>query len=120
MAVAHAIFEEIICFMTVKELLYTKATDLDKLILLYFYENKEQRSKWSKITANLEDNKTIHLFSVDVTLHPELAKSFSVVYTPKLLIILNGKEIGRYKQEQITQELIGEIIEEIKKLKLQK
>jgi len=116
MAVAHAIFEEIICFMTVKELLYTKATDLDKLILLYFYENKEQRNQWNRIIANLEDNKTIHLFSVDVTLHPELAKSFNVVYTPKLLIILNGKEIGRYKQEQITQELIGEIIETTKKL----
>lgn len=81
-------------------------------------KTKSKKNQWNRIIANLEENKTIHLFSVDVTLHPELAKSFGVVYTPKLLIILNGKEIGHYKQEQITQELIGEIIEEIKKLKL--
>lgn len=102
--------------MIVKELFYTKATDLDKLILLFFYENKEQRSQWNRIVANLEENKDVHLFSVDVTLHPELAKSFNVVFTPKLLIILNGKELGRYKQEEIRKELIEEIVEELKNL----
>ena len=100
--------------MTVKELFYTKTTDLDKLILLFFYENKEQRNQWNRIVANLEKNKNVHLFSVDVTLHPELAKSFNVIFTPKLLIILNGKELGRYRQEQINQELISEMIEEMK------
>ncbi len=101
--------------MTVKELFYTKATDLDKLILLFFYANKEQKNQWSKIIENLEETKNIHLFSVDITQHPELAKSFNVVYTPKLLIILNGKELGRYRQEQINQALIEEMVDEMKK-----
>jgi thioredoxin-like negative regulator of GroEL len=102
--------------MTVKELFYTKATDLDKLILLFFYANKDQKNQWNKIIENLEETKNIHLFSVDITQHPELAKSFNVIYTPKLLIILNGKELGRYRQEQINQALIEEMIEEMKKL----
>lgn len=106
--------------MTVKELFYTKATDLDKLILLFFYQNKEQKNKWNKIIENLEEVKNIHFFLVDVTLHPELAKSFNVIQTPKLLVILNGKELVRYRQEQISQELINEIIEEMKNLGLLK
>ena len=101
--------------MTVKELFYTKATDLDKLILLFFYANKDQKNQWGKMVENLEEVKNIHLFSVDITQHPELAKSFNVVYTPKLLIILNGKELGRYRQEQINQALIEEIVDEMKK-----
>lgn len=100
--------------MTIKELFYTKATDLDKLILLFFYKSKGERNRWGKMIAHLEESKNIHLFSVDVNLHPELAKSFNVVYTPKLLMIINGKEIGRYKQEQINETLIEEIISEMK------
>ncbi|GAB4132643.1 MAG: hypothetical protein OHK0045_24570 [Raineya sp.] len=100
--------------MTIKELFYSKATDLDKLILLFFYQNKEQKKQWAGIIEHLEEAKNMHLFSVDITQHPELAKSFNVFYTPKLLIVLNGKEVGRYRGEQINRELIEEILEEMK------
>lgn len=100
--------------MTIKELFYAKATNLDKVILLFFYENKEQRNWWDRLVAHLEGERRIHFFSVDKNLHPELVKSFGVVHIPKLLVIFNGKEIRRYRQEEISQELITEILEALK------
>jgi len=100
--------------MTVKELFYTKEHDLDKFILLFFYQGKTEKSLWNSLEEVLSSENRLHIFSVDIDLHPELAKSFSVQDTPKLLIIFNGKEIARYKAEEITPELAAKILSDIK------
>lgn len=106
--------QRIIKIMTVKELFYKKSQDLDKLILLFFYRGKQQKSGLDQLEKVFEKENNLHLFSIDVELHPELAKSFGVQFTPKLLIILNGKEIGRYRAEEISEELLRKMILEMK------
>jgi thioredoxin-like negative regulator of GroEL len=100
--------------MTVKELFYKKSQDLDKPILLFFYRGKQQKSGLDQLEKVFEKENNLHLFSIDVELHPELAKSFGVQFTPKLLIILNGKETGRYRAEEISEELLRKMILEMK------
>jgi thioredoxin-like negative regulator of GroEL len=100
--------------MSVKELFYTKEQGIDKLILLFFYKEKIDKSLWGRIEETFGKENNLHLFSVDVEMHPELAKSFSVQLTPKLLIIQNGKEIVRYKPTELTEEMLQKISSEIK------
>jgi thiol-disulfide isomerase/thioredoxin len=100
--------------MTVKELFYTKKQGIDKLILLFFYKGKIDKSLWGLVEEIFGNENNLHLFSVDVDMHPELAKSFSVQLTPKLLIIQNSKEVARYKPIELSEETLQQIFLEIK------
>jgi|JI8StandDraft_2_1071088.scaffolds.fasta_scaffold10893_5 hypothetical protein len=100
--------------MTVKELFYTKEQGIDKLILLFFYKGKTDKGLWGRMEEIFGNEDNLHLFSVDIDMHPELAKSFSVQLTPKLLIIRNGKEVARYKPTELTENALQKIFLEIK------
>ncbi|KOY85831.1 hypothetical protein AD998_06430 [bacterium 336/3] len=100
--------------MTVKELFYTKEQGIDNLILLFFYKGKTDKGLWGRMEEIFGNENNLHLFSVDIDMHPELAKSFSVQLTPKLLVIHNGKEVARYKPTDITEEALQKISLEIK------
>lgn len=97
--------------MNVKELYYSTTQDLDKLILLFFYKGAKERMLWNRIEENFKLYPKLKFFSVDTAMHPELAKSFAVNQAQTLLIISNGKEIGRYQDEDINEEQLTKILE---------
>lgn len=105
--------------MTVKEFISRKIEPktLIKLIVLFFYSNKDEQ----KIALHIEKlfsfytkTEKMHFFSIDANLHPELTKSFNVKRFPKLILIFEDKEIGRFAQENINETLIEEIIQDLK------
>lgn len=105
--------------MTVKEFISRKVEPkaLNKLIVLFFYSNRDEQ-KIALHTENLLSSYTqagkMHFFSIDANLHPELTKSFNVKRFPKLILIFEDKEIGRFAQESINETLIEQIIQDLK------
>lgn len=105
--------------MTVKELVSRKVEPKtpNQLIILFFYSNREEQKIALRIEnqlASYTQASKMHFFSIDANLHPELTKSFNVKLFPKLILIFEDKEIGRFAQESINETLIEEIIQDLK------
>jgi len=108
---SQVLLVEILLSMDVKELYYSTTQDLDKLILLFFYKGTKERMLWNRIEENFKLYPKLKFFSVDTSLHPELAKSFVVKTPPTLLVISNGKEMERYQGEELTEDKITRVLE---------
>lgn len=104
--------------MTVKEFISKKVEPkaVTKLILLFFYSDKSEYKLASHIESlllNYTEAGRMLFFSIDANLHPELTKSFNVKLFPKLILIYEDKEIGRYARESISEALIEQIIQDL-------
>jgi thioredoxin-like negative regulator of GroEL len=68
----------------------------DKPVLMFFYREIHQEGVTTFNQLRGENPLIASFITVNVQENPEVAKTFSIEYTPTLLVVINGKEYWRH------------------------
>lgn len=68
----------------------------DKPVLMFFYRDTRQDSVATFDQLRAENPLIASFITVNVQENPEVAKTFSIDYTPTILAVINGKEHWRH------------------------